>query len=207
MQNFVIYSITNRVNGKKYVGQTRNGLERRKAEHLSRFNLGERDHRIYQAMREHGIGNFEFEVLCRCLTPDDLDTAERRYIAELDTFKNGYNMTCGGESVSDETREKLSKIFKGRKITWYDKIVASRLANPNRKNAKDFVAKGAANVNAKSYLVRHPDGREERISGLNQFCKEYGLTKKCLLDIALGKQKHHKGFVLLERFNGQPATA
>lgn len=201
MTNLVIYSITNAVNGKRYVGQTRQGLPRRKGEHIYRFNLGERDHKLYQAMRKHGIENFKFEVLAHCLKPEHLDAEEMAWIAKFNCFERGYNMTCGGDSVSDETRAKLSKAFKGRKITWYDKIIASRNANPNRKLPRDFVAKGGANVNSKSYLVRHPDGREERVSGLNQFCKEHGLTKKCLLDILIGKQKHHKGYVLLERFN------
>jgi group I intron endonuclease len=201
MKNLIIYSITNNVNGKVYVGQSRQGLARRKGEHMHRFNRGERDHKLYLAMRKHGVENFRFDVLCHCLKPEYLDEMEACYIAQFNSFNRGYNMTCGGDSISDETREKISAAHKGRKITWYDKIVASRKANPNRKLAKDFVAKGAANVNAKSYLVRHPDGQEERISGLNQFCKQHGLTKKCLLDILVGKQHHHKGFSLLERFN------
>lgn len=205
MKDWLIYSITNILNGKVYIGQTRQGLARRKGEHIHRFNLGERDHKLYRAMRKHGIENFKFEVLCSALKLEYLDQLEVEFISQFNSFHRGYNMTCGGDSVSDETRAKIGAALKGRKITWYDKVVASRIANPNRKKAKDFVAKGAANVNSKSYLVRFPDGEEKIVSGLNQFCKEHGLTKKCLLDILEGKQRHHKGFSLLARFNDHPA--
>jgi group I intron endonuclease len=205
MQDWIIYSITNSVTGEVYIGQTRKGLHRRKGEHISRSNLGERDHKLYRAMRQYGVENFVFAVVCTADKPEDLDRLEIEYISKFKSAERGYNMTCGGNSPTDETRQKLRAIMLGRKITWYDKIVASRVANPNRKKAKDFVAKGSANVNSKSYQVRFPDGSERVISGLNQFCKEHGLTKKCLLDILDGKQKTHKGFTLLARFNDHPA--
>lgn len=151
-------------------------------------------------MRKHGLENFEFEVLCHCLKPEYLDELEKHFIAEFNSFNRGYNMTCGGDSISDETREKIRAAMKGRKITWYDKIVASRIANPNRKKAKDFVARGAANVNSKSYLIKFPDGHEERIKGLNQFCKDNGLNNSSMSHTLSGKDKSHKGYTVLERF-------
>lgn len=204
MKDYLIYSITNEANGKVYIGQTRCGLDRRKSEHISRSNLGERDHALYQAMREFGVSVFRFDVICNALKPEYLDDLERQFIEEYDSFRNGYNMTLGGDSVSEEGLRKISAALKGRKITWYDKIVVSRKANPNRKKAKEFVAKGSANVNARSYLIRFPDGSEQVVTGLNQFCAAHKLTKKCLFDILEGKQKHHKGFSLLARFNDHP---
>lgn len=201
MKNCLIYSITNLVNGKIYVGQTRQGLPRRKGEHIYRFNLGERDHKLYQAMRKYGIENFRFDVLCCCLKPEYLDEMEVHFIAQFNSFKRGYNMTCGGDSVSDETRKKIGVAHKGRVITWHSKLWESRRANPDFRPAREYVASGAANTSAKSYLIRFPNGEERVVTGLNQFCKEHGLTKKCLFDILEGKQKHHKGFSLLARFN------
>lgn len=117
MKNWLIYSITNTVNGKIYVGQTRQGLARRKAEHIHRFNLGERDHKLYRAMRKYGIDKFRFDIVCYAPKLEDLDELERQVIAEHNSFQRGYNMTCGGDSISDETRAKLSAIHMGRKIT------------------------------------------------------------------------------------------
>lgn len=201
MRNLIIYSITNLVNGKVYIGQTRQGLARRRGEHMHRFNLGERDHKLYQAMRKHGIENFKFEVLCNCLKPEYLDEMERHFIVEFNSFERGYNMTCGGDAVSDETRQKLSTALKGRRILWADKLWATRRNNPNAKRPKDYVAKGANNPNAKSYLVRLPDGEERRVKGLKHFCKEHGLSFNLMLAVLYGKQHHHKGYSLLARFN------
>lgn len=204
MRNRLIYKITNKINGKVYIGQTSQGLARRKGEHIYRFNLGERDHRLYQAMRKYGIENFEFSIVCHVLNSADLDYLEKQVIEDHDSHRNGYNMSCGGGSFSGEIKENLSRALRGRKITWYDKIIESRKANPNRKDPQEFVPKGGNNVNAKMFLVRHPDGSEEVIHGLKKFCKDYGLTFKSMYDVLDGKQNHHKGYALLARFNDHP---
>jgi group I intron endonuclease len=161
----LVYLITNIVTGKFYVGQTRQNLPRRKGEHVYRSNLGERDHKLYRSMRKHGLENFTFEVLYECQPGDDLDTMERFFIASANSYNRGYNMTCGGDGVSAETRAKLSAKFKGRKVTWLDKVWASRRLNPNAKHSAAHVLSGAANSRAKEYLVRLPDGTEQKSRG------------------------------------------
>ncbi len=198
VKNLIIYSITNSVNGKKYVGQTRQGLARRKGEHIYRFNLGERNHKLYMAMRKHGAENFKYEALCCCLKPEYLDEIEVQFIEQFNCFNRGYNMTCGGDSVSDETRAKLSAIFKGRKITWYNKMVETRRRNGSfgRPNSK-----GENSPLSVSYLVRNPDGSKIAIKGLRGFCRKNHLSHNLMLAVLNGKQSHHKGYSLLARFN------
>jgi hypothetical protein len=196
-----IYKITNNINNKAYIGLTTQGLSRRWTEHVYRFKLGERDHKLYQAMRKHGIRNFKKEIICCAVDKDFLPNLEIEFIEKFDSFNNGYNMTCGGDVVSDETRRKLSKIFKGRKITWYDKILKSRRANPERKDPKDFVPRGSKNVNSKSYRVIFPDGKNMVFRGLRQFCRQHNLSHNLLLSTLKGTQTHHKGYVLIARFN------
>lgn len=204
MRNLVIYSITNAVNGKIYIGQTVQGLARRKGEHIHRFNLGERDHKLYRAMRKYGLEAFKFEVICNVLKREFLDEMECYFIEKHNSFRRGYNMTCGGDSVSEETRAKISAAHKGRKIPWHYKTWETRRRNPG-KSPKEYVAKGSANRNSKSYLVRFPDGSEHTISGLNQFCKLHGLTKAPFFATLYGTQRHHKGFSLLARLNDHPS--
>lgn len=204
MKEPIIYKITNQINGKVYIGQTIQGLARRKGEHIHRFNLNERDHKLYLAMRKHGIDNFKFETLCCALNEHHLDDLEKHFITEYNSFNRGYNMSCGGDSVSQETRDKLSRSLTGRKITWYDKIVESRKRNPNRKQAKDFVAKGADNVNSKTFLIVYPNGKEEYIKGMRQFCIKNGLSHCLMWAVLKGLQNHHKGFKVKARFNDYP---
>lgn len=193
-----VYKITNQINGKVYIGITTQDIKQRWSEHISRFKLGERDHKLYQAMRKHRIENFNIELICEVNNAAELADLEIQYIEKHDSFNNGYNMTCGGDVVSEETKQKLSEIFKGRKITWYDKILASK-----RKNGTiggGIIWKGD-HPQLVEYQVKHPNGRTEKIKGLRIFCRKYGLDHKTLLDTLKGKQHHHKGFVLLSRFN------
>jgi group I intron endonuclease len=201
----LIYKITNLVNGKVYIGQTTQSLRQRKAEHISRLEAGERQHKLYRAMRKHGIENFQFSELCSALREEYLDQLEIKLIQEFNSYNRGYNSSAGGGSTSPETRKRLSQIFKGRKITWSSKIVASRRARGGYDMS--HVARGSNNVNAASYLARTPDGEEVGFKGLRQFCKERGLSHNLLISTLQGKQTHHKGYVLLKRFNDQLARA
>lgn len=201
MQNWLIYSITNTANGKVYIGQTRQGLARRKGEHIHRFNLGERDHKLYRAMRKYGIDKFRFEVVKYASKVEDLDELEMRFIAEFNSFQRGYNMTCGGDSISDETRAKLSAIHKGRKITWYDKVLATRKINRAKNGPNDCPVRGEKSKLSKQYLVRKPDGTEQVVTGIRQFCRDNSLDHATLFAVLAGKQRHHKGYTLIARFN------
>ena len=194
-KNRVIYLITNIFTGEAYIGQTRVGGYKRWGEHLARFKKGERTHSLYEAMRIYGVEVFRFRELCCALKVKYLNELEIHFIKEFDSINNGYNMTCGG-SVSEITRDKLSKALTGRSVTWVAKGWVTRKANPNYRSATEYVAKGPKNPNAKSYLVGFPNGEKRRIKGLNQFCKEHGLTKKSFLTKPV-----HRGYSLLARFN------
>lgn len=200
----VIYMIRNTANGKVYIGQTRQGIARRRAEHVARFNLGERDHKLYQAMRKYGLEAFEFSVLCCCLSPDYLDDAEAALIADYNSFHRGYNMTCGGDSVADETRAKLSAKLKGRKAPWAQATWEVRRRNGTDKiDMREYALRGDAHPSASTYLVRDPEGIEHRVVGLRAFCRPRSLDHKTMLDTLKGKQRHHKGYAVLARFNDQ----
>ena len=193
-----VYRIVNKINGKCYIGITTQGVNRRWSEHLYRFNLGERDHKLYQAMRKYGLDNFDLLILETVKDASLLPELEIAYIKEFDSFNRGYNMTCGGDVISDETRQKLSKIFKGRKITWYDKIIATRRARGNIGGGK--IWKGET-PRVKSYEVKFPDGHTEVIRNLREFSRNHALDHSLMLATLKGLQRHHKGFVLLARLN------
>ncbi len=104
-----IYLVTNLVNGKKYVGQTRQkDIQRRWQQHrrISKSNLGPH---LYNAYVAHGIDAFKFQIICICFD-EDCDKFESEYITRYNTLSpNGYNIKSGGNSSppSQETREKL----------------------------------------------------------------------------------------------------
>lgn len=84
-----IYKITNLINGKSYIGQSKN-IEHRFKEHMyhSQTDL-DKDIHIY------GLNNFSFDILEICEI-DQLDEKEAYYINLYDTRNTGYNIIAGG---------------------------------------------------------------------------------------------------------------
>ena len=93
--NGFIYKITNRVNGKVYIGQTRFTVEHRFKQHVKNYNVEHRIQPLYMAFAKYGIDNFEVETIEEC-SIDKLNEREVFWIAKYDSFKNGYNATLGG---------------------------------------------------------------------------------------------------------------
>lgn len=93
--NGFIYKITNKVNNKVYIGQTRYTVESRWRQHLKNYNIEHRKQPLYMAFDKYGIENFEVEQVEE-VNVDKLDEREIFWIAKYDSFKNGYNATIGG---------------------------------------------------------------------------------------------------------------
>lgn len=90
-----IYKITNLVNGKMYVGQSR-FIEKRWSKHRSEANNGNKLP-LYSAIRKYGIENFKFEIIEEC-SVNDLNEREAYYMYNLNTFQpNGYNIRIPAE--------------------------------------------------------------------------------------------------------------
>ena len=122
----IIYLITNKVNGKKYVGQTTKTIQERFSEHI-RYAKHISNKTIHKAMRNHGLDNFSVIQLCECNNQNELNKMEQYYILEYETIfdhHKGYNMTYGGNQngkLSEKTKEKISKSLKGENHQYYGK--------------------------------------------------------------------------------------
>lgn len=101
-----IYKITNLINQKVYVGLSRN-CQRRWYDHRSKSKSSpkEEDLRkpLYLAMRKYGLENFSFEIIEVC-EESLLSDREVFWIDKLDSYRNGYNATLGGDNISDSAR-------------------------------------------------------------------------------------------------------
>ncbi len=118
----LIYVITNKLNGKQYVGQTQRPLKERIYEHRHGKVLY-----IDRVIRKIGWENFTVEVLEVCKTLEELNEREMYWIRKLNTKKpNGYNQTDGGngkrgQNLSEETKTRLSFMRTGEKNPNYGK--------------------------------------------------------------------------------------
>lgn len=113
-----VYCHVNKINGKKYVGVTRQKPERR-------WNNGEgykNSTYFYNAIKKYGWHNFSHEILYVNLNKEDAENIEKCLIKEwsLQNPSNGYNIETGGnlnKRLSISTKEKTSRANKGRKMT------------------------------------------------------------------------------------------
>lgn len=112
-----IYLRTNKINGKKYVGQAVDIKQREYTWNtISHHYAGKA---IDAARAKYGIDNFVFEIIKEC-EDEKLNYWERYYIKKLNTkVPYGYNLTDGGDgtsgfSLSEETKKKISDANKGK---------------------------------------------------------------------------------------------
>lgn len=93
----IIYRITNKTNGKVYIGQTNKSLEERKRTHRNRcFGKYYNKTKLYDAIRVYGWDNFEWAEIDTANSQEELDQKEIDYIRSYNSIDNGYNMITGG---------------------------------------------------------------------------------------------------------------
>lgn len=152
--SFTVYLITNKVNGKQYVGVTTVGIVRR-------WILYERDSRkknqvgLSAAIAKYGKNNFLMEEIVCAFSYESMCQIEIDLIKDRGTrVPSGYNIHQGGvgktrehrraiseavkaRPVSEETRKKLSGAMKGRRHTPESiaKMSAARMGIPKSPEA------------------------------------------------------------------------
>lgn len=96
MRKGFIYKITNKTNGKIYIGQTILPVSYRFTNHKSDAK-NNRGYAIASAIRKYGELNFKVETLVECYE-DELNDYEMFFIKKFNSFTpNGYNLTYGGD--------------------------------------------------------------------------------------------------------------
>lgn len=109
-----IYKIVNSINGKVYIGKTKNPHERK----LSHFREYKRDNTkaLYKAMQKYGSENFEFIIIEEC-KDENWQEREKYWIANYESLTNkGYNMIDGGS----EPPHPVGENHPLAKLSWRD---------------------------------------------------------------------------------------
>lgn len=115
-----IYGIRNKITNKIYVGQTVD-IDMRHKEHYQYLRSGTHaNQHLQNAWNKYGEKSFEFIVLEECILCN-LTSREQwwiDYYGGIDS-KNTYNIREAGSKghLADETKQKLSKAHKGKKLS------------------------------------------------------------------------------------------
>ena len=95
--NGIVYKATS-PSGKIYIGITITSLKERIRIHLRSLKKGSRTP-FHDAIRKYNAKNICWEIIDRANDWKELCELEKKYIALYDSFKNGYNLTLGGEGT------------------------------------------------------------------------------------------------------------
>lgn len=108
-----IYKIENKVNGKVYVGKSKEP-NKRIEQHKSL--VGKKRHKFYDAIKYYGWDNFVFEIIDS--SENNINELETFYIKKYDSIDNGYNYTTGGDGGDTFTnRDDISKLLTTNKLS------------------------------------------------------------------------------------------
>lgn len=106
-----IYKITNQINKKVYIGKTERTIEVRWREHKKNKNQKKLAHLpLYKALNRYGVENFTIEEIEEC-DVEQLDEREIYWIAQYNSYGDGYNCTGGGEGGIKDYREHIDEII------------------------------------------------------------------------------------------------
>lgn len=123
-----IYTITNTINGKMYIGQSKD-MQGRWIEHIHSLNGKYHENsKLQRAWNKYGKDNFKFEVLVEC-SKEHMHSEEHYWILLLDVRndKYGYNIRptnpYGKPKASEESRKRMSE---AQKLVWKDNFERKR---------------------------------------------------------------------------------
>lgn len=176
---FYIYRITNKVNGKTYVGQ-------HKYKNLNDNYMGS-GILLAKAKKKYGIENFKKEILEFDIPNVELSNDwEQMYILfERAKGKAEYNIANGGRGVGVHSEETIKKISEGNK--------GKQVWNKGMKMTEEFCKKNSeAHKGNKSHLGKHhSEETKMKLSEINRGKRRSEETKKKISETY--KRKYQTG--------------
>lgn len=107
-----------------YVGQTVRPFEERFAEHRRK-----KKSLLSRAFNKYGIDNFEYEIIDKAKTVDELNSKEDYWIKKLNTkFPSGYNLCYGGGNTRGYNHTEIAR--KRMSMAWKERGAPKGKKNP-----------------------------------------------------------------------------
>lgn len=201
---YCIYCYTNKITGKKYVGQTCKSLAERAGRNGCHYII--KNGAFGNSIKKYGWESFVPEVLEDGLTLEEANEREQYWISELNTLvPNGYNLASGGSNPevhestcekhrrfrhTEESRKKISESLKGVPKT-EEHIEKSRKAHLGMKFSPE--AREKLSEMRMGHLVSDETRQKLRESNTNnpyysRKVAQYSLDGECIAEYPSGAE-------------------
>lgn len=181
--NCGIYKISNLINGKCYIGSSKD-LKMRKRVHFAL--LRDKKHsnpHLQRAYDKYGVENFSFEIL-EIGEIDDLKVLEKEWLIYFDSYKNGYNRTM--DTIAP-TRGRVIPIEERAKQWKYVKMIGPNGNIAEAPSLKEFSEiRGLDIANVSAVML----GKVHQTHGYRKFDEN-------IVGIPFNKSDHKKAMVKL----------
>jgi group I intron endonuclease len=218
-----IYKITNKINGKNYVGQTTTSINNRFIQHVRYNKFGI----LHKAINKYGSENFTIEEIDGANSQSELNYLETHYIYKYESLApSGYNLKEGGKAggklssvEKNRLKQKCRKRY-GRKIACinsgdvYNSISEAEDKLGIKKSNIIYSIRTKGSINGLNFcyfenwdgLVRKPDIKKNNkkpvvcinngnvYSSINEAAKKMNLDSGCISSICKGKTRQTSGF-------------
>ncbi len=210
MSNGIIYKITNLINGKSYIGQTRNERPHRRIQ--CHFRKQKAKDLVYLACLKYGKENLKAEIICSSLNATNLNDLERILVEqETSLVPNGYNMKTGGNQgggyspeLSEEVSQKVKEWyqandhpFKGKKFSESHRANLSKVRKGFTSEARQAArAKQGIQRRIKLKAIHLTTQKVQYFDSIEACAQELNLVPTCISRVLRGDQnrKQHNGY-------------
>ena len=203
--NYTVYSHINKINGKVYIGITKQKPERRFGNNGCNYK---KCPLFYRAIQKYGWDNFEHNILYKGLSKEEAVYKEQELIEKYNSnnVNYGYNLTKGGDGLngyiaSEETRQKMSIVNSGKNNYFYDKHFCG-IQNPyygkkHSDKTKNLISQHHADVSGKN----NPRAKAVYCIELDllfdtaiEAYQKLGINNQCIANCCKGNQKTAGGY-------------
>jgi hypothetical protein len=176
-----VYEWKNITNGKRYIGSHYGS---KTDGYISSSNYFNEEYKINPE-------NFERTILFDGLTREQALIKEMVLLKKNKAAKSAdfYNLhDCPGRGWSHHDDLELSKIY-------YDRISKAKKGKASWSKGKSiWNEKNRHKLKIDTWLIKWPNGDQETIENMHEFCRMNNLNPSAMSRVARGKSKHHLGF-------------
>jgi len=176
-RSYCVYVHTNKINSKKYVGQT---CKKPEIRWLSDGNGYKNQPHFYNAIKKYGWDNFYHEIIRSNITSEEANELEIDLIKKLNTMNpdRGYNLAEGGIGGrrSEIVKKKLSKSKTGTHHSDKTKDKISKSSTGKHEGTKNSNAVSVAQYDKQGNLIKIWDYMKQASDELGI---SYGNISRC----------------------------